>query len=118
MALSVALQMDPIGSIDISGDTTFALALEAQSRGHPLWYYTPDSMSLNEGRVEAVGQTLTLRDMADDHFTAGAPERRNLDSFDVIMMRQDPPFDMAYITLTHLLAVSYTHLTQPTICSV
>ena len=103
MALSVALQMDPIGSIDIAGDTSFALALEAQARGHALWYYTPDSLSLNEGRVEAVGQTLTLRDTADDHFTAGAPERRNLDGFDVILMRQDPPFDMAYITLTHLL---------------
>ncbi|MEC8642673.1 MAG: glutathione synthase [Pseudomonadota bacterium] len=103
MALSVALQMDPIGSIDIAGDTSFALALEAQARGHTLWYYTPDSLSLNEGRVEAVGQTLTLRDTTDDHFTAGAPERRNLDGFDVILMRQDPPFDMAYITLTHLL---------------
>ena len=103
MALSVALQMDPIGSIDIAGDTSFALALEAQARGHALWYYTPDSLSLNEGRVEAVGQTLTLRDTTDDHFTAGAPKRRNLDGFDVILMRQDPPFDMAYIPLTHLL---------------
>ena len=103
MPLSIALQMDPIGSIDISGDTSFALALEAQARGHSLWYYTPDSLSLNDGRVEAVGQTLTLRDKAGDHFTAGAPERRPLDSFDVILMRQDPPFDMAYITLTHLL---------------
>ena len=103
MTLSVALQMDPIGSIDISGDTSFALALEAQGRGHSLWYYTPDGLSLNEGRVEAVGQTLTLRDKVGDHFTAGARERRTLDSFDVILMRQDPPFDMAYITLTHLL---------------
>lgn len=103
MPLSIALQMDPIGSIDISGDTSFALALEAQARGHSLWYYMPDSLSLNEGRVEAVGQKLTLRDEAGDHFTAGTAERRNLDSFDVILMRQDPPFDMAYITLTHLL---------------
>lgn len=103
MPLSIALQMDPIGSIDISGDTSFALALEAQARGHSLWYYTPDSLSLNEGQVEAVGQKLTLRDEAGDHFTAGTAERRNLDSFDVILMRQDPPFDMAYITLTHLL---------------
>ena len=103
MPLSIALQMDPIGSIDISGDTSFALALEAQARGHSLWYYTPDSLSLNDGRVEAVGQALTLRDKAGDHFTAGGPERRHLDSFDVILMRQDPPFDMAYITLTHLL---------------
>jgi len=103
MPLSIALQMDPIGAIDIAGDTSFALALEAQRRGHSLWYYTPDSLSLNEGRVEAVGQSLTLRDRAGDHFTAGTPERRNLDGFDVILMRQDPPFDMAYITLTHLL---------------
>ena len=95
--------MDPIGSIDISGDTSFALALEAQVRGHTLWYYTPESLSLNDGKVEAVGQTLTLRDKAGDHFTAGTPERRDLDNFDVILMRQDPPFDMAYITLTHLL---------------
>jgi len=101
--LSIALQMDPIGSIDISGDTSFALALEAQSRGHALWYYVPDSLSLNEGRIEAVGQTLSLRDKVGDHFTAGTPERRSLDGFDVILMRQDPPFDMAYITLTHLL---------------
>lgn len=103
MPLSIALQMDPIGSIDITGDTSFALALEAQSRGHTLWYYTPESLSLNDGKVEAVGQTLTLRDKAGDHFTAGTPERRDLDNFDVILMRQDPPFDMAYITLTHLL---------------
>ena len=103
MPLSIALQMDPIGSIDISGDTSFALALEAQSRGHSLWYYLPDSLSLNDGRVEAVGQALELRDKVGDHFTAGTPERRSLDGFDVILMRQDPPFDMAYITLTHLL---------------
>ena len=103
MPLSIALQMDPIGSIDIAGDTSFALALEAQRRGHSLWYYTPDSLSLNEGRVEAVGQSLALRDRAGDHFTAGTAERRGLGSFDVILMRQDPPFDMAYITLTHLL---------------
>ena len=103
MPLSVAIQMDPIGSIDITGDTSFALALEAQRRGHDLWYYLPDSLSLNEGRVEAVGQTLVLRDKAGDHFTTGTSERRWLDGFDVILMRQDPPFDMAYITLTHLL---------------
>ena len=103
MPLSVAIQMDPIGSIDITGDTSFALALEAQRRDHDLWYYMPDSLSLNEGRVEAVGQTLVLRDKVGDHFTAGTPERRGLDGFDVILMRQDPPFDMAYITLTHLL---------------
>ena len=103
MTLSVALQMDPIGSIDISGDTSFALALEAQRRGHGIWYYTPDTLSLDEGRIEAVGQTLTLRDEPGNHYSAGPRERRSLEEFDVLLMRQDPPFDMAYITATHLL---------------
>ena len=103
MTLSVAIQMDPIGSIEISGDTSFALGLEAQARGHHLWYYTPDSLSLNAGRVEATGQSLTLRDVAGDHFDAGDRELRALSDFDVILMRQDPPFDMNYITATHLL---------------
>ena len=103
MSLAVAIQMDPIGSIDITGDTSFALMLEAQSRGHSLWYYTPDRLSLNEGRIEAVGQSLALRDVVGDHATVGAPERRELSGFDVILMRQDPPFDMGYITATHLL---------------
>jgi len=103
MPLAVAIQMDPVGSIDITGDTSFALMLEAQSRGHSLWYYTPARLSLDEGRVEAVGQPLTLRDVVGDHATTGAPERRRLSDFDVILMRQDPPFDMAYITATHLL---------------
>ena len=103
MPLAVAIQMDPIESIDITGDTSFALALEAQSRGHSLWYYTPERLSLNAGRVEAVGQTLTLRDVVGDHATTDMPQRRGLDEFDVILMRQDPPFDMAYITATHLL---------------
>ena len=103
MPLAVAIQMDPIGSIDITGDTSFGLMLEAQSRGHSLWYYTPDKLSLNEGRIEAVGQSLVLRDVVGDHATVGEAERRALGDFDVILMRQDPPFDMAYITATHLL---------------
>ena len=103
MSLAVATQMDPIGSIDITGDTSFALMLEAQSRGHSLWYYTPDQLSLNEGRIEAVGQGLVLRDVVGDHATVGSAELRQLGDFDVILMRQDPPFDMAYITATHLL---------------
>ena len=103
MSLAVAIQMDPIGSIDITGDTSFALMLEAQSRGHSLWYYTPDRLSLNEGRIEAVGQRLELRDVVGDHATVSTPERRQLSEFDVILMRQDPPFDMGYITATHLL---------------
>ena len=103
MPLEVAIQMDPIGSIDITGDTSFGLMLEAQSRGHSLWYYTPDRLSLNEGTVEAVGQSLALRDVVGDHASAGPSENRRLADFDVILMRQDPPFDMAYITATHLL---------------
>jgi glutathione synthase len=103
MSLAVAIQMDPIESIDITGDTSFALMLEAQSRGHSLWYYTPDHLSLNETRIEAVGQSLTLRDAVGDHATAGPSQCRPLAEFDVILMRQDPPFDMAYITATHLL---------------
>ena len=103
MTLRVAIQMDPIGSIDIRGDTSFALGLAAQSRGHQLSYYLPDSLTLADGRPEAVCQTLELRDKIGDHFTAGTPTRMTLDSFDVILMRQDPPFDMAYITATHLL---------------
>ena len=103
MSLSVAIQMDPVESIDIRGDSSFALGLEAQKRGYDLWYYTPDKLSLNEGRVEAVGQSLVLIDKIGAHFTVGEPECRDLSDFDVILMRQDPPFDMAYITATHLL---------------
>ena len=86
MSLSIAIQMDPVGSIDIAGDTSFALGLEAQSRGHALWYYSPDRLSLNEGRVEAVGQSLTLRDVKGDHFETGSMEQRALSDFDVILM--------------------------------
>ena len=103
MTLRVAIQMDPIGAIDIRGDTSFALGLAAQERGHQLSYYLPDSLTLAEGRPEAVCQTLELRDRIGDHFTAGPQARMSLDRFDVILMRQDPPFDMAYITSTHLL---------------
>ena len=103
MTLHVAIQMDPIGAIDIRGDTSFALGLAAQERGHRLSYYLPDSLTLAEGQPEAVCQTLELRDKIGDHFTAGAPMRMPLDRFDVILMRQDPPFNMAYITATHLL---------------
>ena len=103
MSLRVAIQMDPVESIDIRGDTSFALGLEAQNRGHELHYYLPDSLTLADGRPEAVCRTLALRDTVGDHFTAGEPVRRDLSAFDVILMRQDPPFDMAYITATHLL---------------
>lgn len=103
MSLRVAIQMDPVDSIDIRGDSSFALGLEAQQRGFELWYYTPDKLSLNEGQVQAVGQRLKLFDTVGAHFEVGPPELCNLDQFDVILMRQDPPFDMAYITATHLL---------------
>ena len=101
--LSFAIQMDPVASIDIAGDSTFALGLEAQSRGHDLWYYTPDKLSFDEDKITARGQSLQLFDNRDAFFKTGAIETRALDEFDVILMRQDPPFDMAYITTTHIL---------------
>ena len=101
--LSFAIQMDPVASIDIAGDSTFALGLEAQSRGHDLWYYTPDKLSFDEGKITARGQSLQLFDNRDAFFKTGAIETRALDEFDVILMRQDPPFDMAYTTTTHIL---------------
>ena len=103
MGLSIAIQMDPVETLLIAGDTTFALGLEAQKRDHSLWYYTPDRLSLNEGVITAVGQKLTFYDQACAHFKTGDLETRPLEGFDVILMRQDPPFDMAYITATHLL---------------
>jgi glutathione synthase len=103
VALKIAVQMDPIERIKIAGDSTFALLLEAQSRGHELSYYTPDRLSLSEGRLYASAQPLNVRDKAGDHFTLGEAKRIDLASFDVILLRQDPPFDMHYITTTHLL---------------
>ena len=101
--LNIAIQMDPVSSINISGDTTFALALKAQERGHKLWFYTPDRLSYQQGRITAIGQELTLFDDRDHFFETGAKQERTLEEFDVILMRQDPPFDMAYITATHIL---------------
>lgn len=103
MALKIAVQMDPIERIKIAGDSTFALLLEAQRRGYPISYYTPDRLSLSEGKLYAGVQKLEVRDKAGDHFTLGEPARTDLSSFDVILLRQDPPFDMHYITTTHLL---------------
>jgi glutathione synthase len=103
MQLNVAVQMDPIARIDIRGDSTFALLLEAQKRGHSLCYYTPDKLSLNGEELVAPVQRLTVRDDAGDHFTLGEPRRESLAQFDVILLRQDPPFDLAYITSTHFL---------------
>src|SRR3984893_13173931 len=103
MPLSVAVQMDPIERINISGDSTFALLLEAQARGYSVTYYTPDKLALRDGRLFASVQSLTVRDVAGEHFTLGAARRVELTAFDVLLLRQDPPFDLAYITTTHLL---------------
>lgn len=103
MTLKVAVQMDPIARINIRGDSTFALLLEAQKRGHTLSYYTPETLSLSGKEVVARVQPLTVRDEEGDHFTLGEAARTNLESFDVVLLRQDPPFDLAYITTTHFL---------------
>jgi glutathione synthase len=103
MKLNVAVQMDPIARINIRGDSTFALLLEAQRRGHGLSYYTPDKLSLRGEELVAPVQVLTVRDEAGDHFTLGEPKRTPLAAFDVVLLRQDPPFDLAYITSTHFL---------------
>jgi glutathione synthase len=103
MALNVAVQMDPIERINVRGDSTFALLLEAQARGHALSYYTPDRMAMVRDGVFATTQPLAVRDKVGDHFTLGDGKRTALSSFDVVLLRQDPPFDLNYITTTHLL---------------
>lgn len=103
MKLNIAVQMDPIARINIRGDSTFAMLLEAQKRGHAISYYTPDKLSLRGEDVVAPVQPLAVRDEEGNHFTLGEAQRTNLATFDVILLRQDPPFDLAYITTTHLL---------------
>lgn len=103
MALKIAVQMDHISTINIEGDTSFALSLEAQKRGHSLFHYTPDRLSMRDGIVTARVEELQIRDVKGDHFTLGAAEKRDLSEMDVILLRQDPPFDMNYITTTHIL---------------
>lgn len=103
MPLDVAIQMDPIERINIRGDSTFALMLEAKARGHRLSYYTPDKLAQRGGDVFATVQPVDVRDEIGNHVTLGEAKRVNLESFDVILLRQDPPFDMAYITTTHML---------------
>ena len=103
MSLVVAIQMDPIDLIDIEADSTFVLALEAQKRGHRLFHYLPQDLVLNHNRVTAGARALDVRRVAGDHFTLGDKEWIDLALVDVVLMRQDPPFDMAYITATHLL---------------
>ena len=138
MGLKVALQMDPIGSVNIDGDSTFRIALEAQARGHTLFFYTPDKLAFDEGRVTALGFPIELRREKGNHVTYGPEAEVDLSTFDVVWLRQDPPFDMGYITTTHilerihpgtlvvndpfwvrnspekLLVLNYPHLTPPT----
>jgi glutathione synthase len=101
--LKIAVQMDPMDSLDIAGDSTFALMLEAQRRGHALWHYGVDAMWLDGAALFARAHPLSVRDVAGDHYTFGEAVTLNLGEVDVILMRQDPPFDMGYITATHLL---------------
>src|ERR1700719_423632 len=103
MASTVAIQMDPIERIDIAGDSTFALALEAQNRGHALVYYGPRDLSFRDGVVSARVRSLAVRNERGNHFTLGPSALWELRRAQVVLMRQDPPFDMAYITATHLL---------------
>jgi glutathione synthase len=104
MSLRVAVQMDPLESINIEGDSTFAIMLGAQACGHRLWHYTADTLSWAEGRLWTMASPVTVQRVAGDHFQAGAPELLDLGrDTDVVLMRQDPPFDLGYITATHLL---------------
>ena len=103
MSLTVAIQMDPIESIDIDADSTFVLALEAARRGHTLYHYLPDNLSFRDGRIYASARPLAVRRKRGDHFTLGEEVELDLAGVDIVLMRQDPPFDMAYITATHLL---------------
>lgn len=101
--MKIAFQMDPIGPININADSTFRLMEEAQTRGHELFYYTPDRLAYQEGRITARGWPVTVRRVQGDHFSLGEEVEVDLSGFDVVWLRQDPPFDMFYITTTHLL---------------
>ena len=103
MPLKVAVQMDPLEAIKIEGDTTFLMMLTAQERGHSLWVYTPEKLSLENGRLSAWGRPVTVTDTVGAHAVFGDWEIRDLAEMDVVLLRQDPPFDMAYITTTHML---------------
>jgi len=103
MSLKAAFQMDHVSGIDIAGDTTFALMLEAQARGHSLFHYTPERLSMRNGKVEAGVEAVQVADVKGAHAELGEPVHTDLSTMDVILLRQDPPFDMAYITTTHIL---------------
>ncbi len=103
MALRIACQMDPVDRIDIRGDSTFAILLEAQKRGHDIFYYTPPNLALHGDKLLARGHSLRVNDKYGDHYALSDPRVENLAERDCVLLRQDPPFDMAYITTTHLL---------------
>ncbi|MEL6977802.1 MAG: glutathione synthase [Pseudomonadota bacterium] len=103
MALRVALQMDPIEHVDPAADSTFRLAWEAQTRGHDLVYYGPEALSWRDGALTATGRSVQVSQDPGKPVALGAPQTLSLSAFDVILLRQDPPFDMAYVTTTHLL---------------
>ncbi len=103
MTLRIAVQMDHISTVQIAGDSSFALMLEAQARGHKLYHYEVDRLSMRDGRVFARCEPVEVRDIKGDHFTLGETKEENMADMDVILMRQDPPFHMGYITATHLL---------------
>jgi len=103
MALDIAVQMDHVSTVNIMGDTTFALSLEAARRGHRLYHYTPDRLAMLDGKVFARVEEMTVRDEKGNHFSLGEKVRTDLSQMDVVLLRQDPPFDMNYITTTHLL---------------
>ena len=109
MSKKIAFQMDPIESVDINGDSSFHLALEAQARGHDIYYHTPDMLAFQNGKVTAKGQKMQLSCEQGNHVDLGAIEELDLQSFDVVWLRQDPPFDMGYITSTHLLDLLKPH---------
>lgn len=103
MPLTIAAQMDPIERIDIRGDSTFAILLEAQKRGHAIFYYTPPDLALHGNKLLARGHTLNVKDQEGDHYALTDPRVVDLGQLDAVLLRQDPPFDMGYITTTHLL---------------
>ena len=110
MSLRVAVQMDPVQGINIENDTTFLMMWEAQARGHKLWFYTPDKLSMEDGRVFARAQPLVLTKVQGEHAQLGETVLLDMkDDVDVVLMRQDPPFDMAYITATHFLEKVHPH---------
>ncbi len=103
MGLIIGVQMDHVSTISIRGDTTFALCLEAQARGHELFHFTPDRLRMRGSTVSAVAEPMTLKEVEGEHYELGAGELTDLSTLDVVLLRQDPPFDMAYITTTHML---------------